>query len=261
MASFSPLPEDATVNVPRALRFLLPAALLGIAACARGGAASAPPPCILPDAALLVAPGEYELRPGSVDTVRLLASARPGAFEPLPAGCRAAWSLPDGGPASVDAGSGVLRVADDARDGAAFPLLARVAGREVRTVVRVVDPARSPLVGSWAQVGRTPCGAGAAESAPAEPILELRFHRDGRFSVTWIPFESYTDYWGTYSHDAGSGRLRLEVERGNHVPAELDLDGRAEVRDGVLRLREMSLGSRTPGGEPACGMRFQRGAP
>jgi hypothetical protein len=247
------------VNVPRALRSLLPAALLGLAACPRGGAVAAPPPCILPDAALLVSPGEYELRPGAVDTVRLLASTHPGAFERLPDGCRAAWSLPDGGPASVDAASGVLRVEAGAADGAAFPLLARVAGREVRTVVRVVDPERSPLVGTWAQVGRTPCGAGAAESAPAEPIRELRFHRDGRFSVTWLPFESYTDYWGTYAHDAASGRLRLEVERGNYVPAELDLDGRAEVQSGVLRLREMSLGERTPGGEPACGLRFARG--
>lgn len=247
------------MNVPRALRALLPAVLLGLAACARGGAASAPPPCILPDAALLVSAGEYELRPGAVDTVRLLASAHPGAFAPLPEGCRAAWSLPEGGPASVDAGSGVLRVRSDAEDGAAFPLLARVAGREVRTVVRVVDPARSPLVGTWAQVGRTPCGGGAGEAAPAEPIRELRFHRDGRFSVTWIPFESYTDYWGTYRHDAASGRLRLEVEGGNSVPAGLDLEGRAEVEDGVLRLREMSLGSRTPGAEPDCGLRFRRG--
>ncbi|MET0400599.1 MAG: hypothetical protein ABW277_27670 [Longimicrobiaceae bacterium] len=249
------------MNVARALRAFLPAALLGLAACARGGASSAPPPCTLPDAALLVSLGEYELRPGAVDTVRLLASTHPGAFEPLPAGCRAAWSLPGGGPASVDAASGVLRVAAGAADGVAFPLLARVAGREVRTVVRVVDPALSPLVGTWAQVGRTPCGAGAAESAPAEPIRELRFHRDGRFSVTWLPFESYTDYWGTYSHDAGSGRLRLEVERGNYVPAELDLDGLAELRGGVLRLREMSLGSRTPGGEADCGLRFARGGP
>ncbi|HEU0078076.1 MAG TPA: hypothetical protein VFQ76_10535 [Longimicrobiaceae bacterium] len=249
------------MNLRIALRALVPAARRARAACPRGGAVAAPPPCILPDAALLVTPGEYEVAPGAVSTVQLLASTHPGAFAPLPGGCRPAWSLPDGGPASVDAASGVLRVAADAADGAAFPLLARVAGREVRTVVRVVDPARSPLVGTWAQVGRTPCGAGAAEAAPAEPIRELRFRRDGSFSVTWLPFESYTDYWGTYSHDAASGRLRLVVERGNYVPAELDLDGRAEVQGGVLRLREMSLGSRTPGAEPSCGLRFERGGP
>ena len=250
------------MSLRRALRCLLPAAVAALAACARGGAGLVPPPCVGPDVPLLVAPGEYELRPGAIDTVQLFASTRPGAFQPLPAGCRPAWSLPDGGPASVDARLGVLRVAPHAADGAAFPLLARVAGREVRTTVRVVDPARSPLVGTWAQVGRTACGAAGAESAPADTIRELRFHRDGRFSVTWMPFESYTDYWGTYTHDAGSGRLLLVVAGGNSVPAELDLDGRAEVgTGGVLRLAEMWLGSRTPGGEPFCGLRFRRGGP
>ncbi len=248
------------MNVRRALRSLLPAALAVLAACARGGAVPAPPPCVGPDMPLLVAPGEYELRPGAVDTVRVFASTHPGAFSPLPEGCRPEWSLPDGGPASVDARLGVLRVAADAPDGAAFPLLARVAGREVRTVVRVVDPVRSPLVGAWAQVGRTPCGAAGTGSAAGDTIRELRFRRDGRFSVTWLPFESYTDYWGTYRHDAGSGRLVLEVEGGNFVPAELDVDGRAEVRaGGELLLSEMWLGSRTPGGEPSCGLRFRRG--
>jgi hypothetical protein len=223
--------------------------MAALAACARGGAGLVPPPCVGPDVPLLVAPGEYELRPGAVDTVQLFASPHPGAFQPLP-----------GGPASVDARLGILRVAPHAADGAAFPLLASVAGREVRTVVRVVDPARSPLVGIWTQVGRTACGAAGAESAPADTIRELRFHRDGRFSVTWMPFESYTDYWGTYTHDAGSGRLLLVVAGGNSVPAELDLDGRAEVgTGGVLRLAEMWLGSRAPGGEPFCGLRFRRG--
>ena len=247
------------MNLLCALRPLLPAALAALAACAHGGAVPGPPPCIGPDVPLLVAPGEYELRPGAVDTVQVYASAHPGAYSPLPEGCRPEWSLPDGGPASVDARLGVLRVAPDAPDGAAFPLLARVAGREVRTTVRVVDPALSPLVGTWTQVGRTACGAAGAESAPADTVRELRFGRDGRFGVTWLPFERYTDYWGTYTHDAATGRLVLEVEGGNFVPDDLDLDGRAEVQAaGVLRLAEMWLGSRTPGGAPSCGLRFRR---
>ncbi|HEX8274322.1 MAG TPA: hypothetical protein VF615_16920 [Longimicrobiaceae bacterium] len=240
----------------RALRTLLPAILLAMASCAGNAVPAAPPPCTLPEGALLVSPGEYELRPGTVDSVRLLVSRFPGAFESLPDGCRPAWSLPEGGPASVDARSGVIRIAPDAPDGTAFPLLARVGGREVRTTVRVVDPARSPLVGTWAQTGETPCGA--AEAAPAEPIRELQFRRDGTFGVTWMPFESYQDYWGAYTHDAASGRLKLMVQGGNFVPEELDLDGVAEIKGGVLRLREMWLGSRTPGGAPRCGMRFER---
>lgn len=237
----------------------LAVALPALAACAGNAVPAAPPPCVPPDAPLLVSPGEYELRPGTVDSVRLFVSRFPGAFEPLPEGCRPAWSLPEGGPASVDARSGVLRVAPGAPDGAAFPLLARVAGREVRTTVRVVDPARSPLVGTWAQTGETPCGG--AESAPAEPVRELQFRRDGTFSVTWTPFETYRDYWGTYAYDAASGRLRLAVKGGNFVPAELDPEGVAEVEDGVLRLREMWLGSRAPGAARACGLRFGRPGP
>ncbi|MEW5927151.1 MAG: hypothetical protein AB1941_06695 [Gemmatimonadota bacterium] len=239
-----------------ALRLVV--ALAALAACA-GNAVPAAPPCVPPDAPLLVSPGEYELRPGTVDSVRLHVSRFPGAFEPLPEGCRPVWSLPEGGPAGVDERSGVLRVAPDAPDGTAFPLLARVGGREVRTVVRVVDPARSPLVGTWAQTGETPCGG--AESAPAAPIRELQFRRDGTFGVTWVPFETYRDYWGTYTYDAASGRLRLTVEHGNFVPADLDPDGTAEIEDGVLRLRDMWLGSRNPTGGPRCGLRFERPGP
>lgn len=238
------------------LRTLIPAILLAMASCAGNAVPPVPPPCILPEGALMVSPGEYELRPGTVDSVRLFVSRFPGAFEPLPEGCRPAWSLPEGGPASVDARTGVLRIAPDAPDGTAFPLLARVGDREVRTVVRVVDPARSPLVGTWTQTGETACGG--AESAPAEPIRELQFRRDGTFGVTWMPFESYRDYWGTYTYDAASGRLRLVVQGGNFVPADLDPEGTAELEGGVLRLRDMWLGSRAPGGAPRCALRFER---
>lgn len=243
----------------RALRPLLPAALAALAACPRAGVGAGVPPCTLPDAPLLVTPGEYEVRPGAVDTLRVSSSTHPGAYEPLPASCAPAWFLPPEAPATVDARSGILRVASDAPDGTAFPLLARVAGREVRTVVRVVDPAASPLVGTWSQVARVPCDGASGESAPADPIRELRFRRDGRFSVTWLPFESYTDYWGAYTHDRGSGRLRLTVERGNFVPADLDLDGNAEIREArTLQLTGIRLGSRTPDAEPSCGLRFER---
>lgn len=253
-------PPDPTLSLDSALRTLLPAVLLAMASCAGNAVPAAPPPCTLPEGALMLSPSvEYELRPGAVDSLRLFVSRFPGAFEPLPDGCRPEWSLPEGGPASLDAGSGTLRVEADAPDGTSFPLLARVGGREVRTVVRVVDPARSPLVGTWAQTGETPCGG--AEAAPAEPIRELQFRRDGTFGVTWMPFESYRDYWGTYTHDAASGRLRLVVQGGNFVPADLDPEGVAEVEGGVLRLRKMWLGSRNPTGAARCGLRFERPGP
>lgn len=234
------------------------ALLLALAACAHVGAGVRPSACVPPDAPLFVSLGELEVAPGSADTLRVFASSHPGAYEPLPTSCRPVWSLGAGSPASLDAASGVLRVAPDAPDGASIPVLARVGGQAVRAVVRVVDRAASPLAGTWTQVGETACGGGA-ESAPADPIRELRFRRDGTFTVTWLPFEAYNDYWGTYTFDRASGRLSLRVEHGNFVPPELDLDGRAEVRDArVLRLPELWLGSRTPDARRACGLRFER---
>jgi hypothetical protein len=32
---------------------------------------------------------------------------------------------------------------------------------------------------------------------PELPIQELVFAADSTFAVTWFPFESYVDYWGT----------------------------------------------------------------
>jgi hypothetical protein len=214
--------------------------------------------CELPDVPLLVTPGEYEVAPGTTQTLQLFSSARPGAFERLPPPCRAYWSLSDGAPASIGAATGTLIVAGDAPDGLGFTVIARLAGRDVTTSVRVVDPGESPLVGTWRQRGEVAC-MGSEERVVPEPIRELRFRRDGGFSVTWNPFESYTDYSGTFAYDAARGTLRLTVTQSNSLPPELDLEGRAELGgDGVLRLRGLWLGSRTPGEERGCGMIFER---
>lgn len=224
-----------------------------------GGSPAGAPACSLPDAPLLITPGEYELAPGDTAALQVYSSTRPGAFERLPGSCRPAWSLSEDAPATLGPRSGVLRVSAEARDGARFTVRASLGEREVSTVVRVVDPVQSPLVGIWSQVGRTPCAA-ADEPAPAtDPIRELRFMRNGRFSVTWVPFESYTDYAGSYTYDPASGALRLQVERSNFLPHDLDLDGHAGFDDaGVLNLADLWLGSRTPGEEAWCGMSFRR---
>lgn len=237
-------------------------AVLGAGCAARDpgpfSAANAPS-CSPPDAPLLIAFGEYEVAPGATDTLHVFSSTRPGAIDPLPDACRPVWTLSADAPATLAPGSGVLRVSPDADDGARFTVSARVADRTASTVVRVVDPARSPLVGTWSQASETACAAPHVESPPEKPIRELRFRRNGRFSVTWIPFESYTDYWGTYTYDPGSGILRLRIEESNFLPEGLDLEGRAEVVGGdVLHLSDLWLGSRTPGAEQTCGTAFHR---
>lgn len=243
----------------RAWRPLAPVALLLLGACLRPASVANAPACSPPEAPLLIALGEYEVSPGTLDTLEVFSSTHPGAVDPLPDACRPVWSLGADAPATLAPRSGILRVSPGAPDGARFTVSARVADRVASTEVRVVDPAQSPLVGTWSHVGQAPCADPHAASPPEEPIRELRFRGNGRFSVTWIPFESYTDYAGTYSYDPRSGLLRLRVEQSNFLPADLDLEGRAELADGgILHLSDLWLGSRTPGAERACRMTFHR---
>ncbi|HEX2189180.1 MAG TPA: hypothetical protein VHG51_09805 [Longimicrobiaceae bacterium] len=250
---------DRPTPTPRSRRLLAPAALLLLGACLRPAPAANAPACSPPEAPLLVAFGEMEVAPGAADTLEVFSSTHPGAVDPLPGSCRPVWSLGGDAPATIDARSGLLRIAPDAPDGARFAVSARVGDRVATAEVRVVDPARNPLVGTWSQAGETPCTGADSASPPAEPVRELRFRGDGRFGVTWVPFESYTDYWGTYDFDPANGVLRLRVEHGNFVPDDLDLEGRAELAGpGVLYLSEVWLGSRTPGAERACRLTFHR---
>ena len=74
-------------------------------------------------------------------------------------------------------------------------------------------PAVAPtLVGKWSQV-RDGCDGHA--------IGEVIFRPDGTFSVTWAPFETYVDYWGTYQFDPGTSELTLTPDGGNFVPADI----------------------------------------
>ncbi len=74
-------------------------------------------------------------------------------------------------------------------------------------------PATAPtLAGKWSQV-RDACNGHA--------IGEVIFRTDGTFAVTWAPFETYVDYWGTYRFDPGTGELTLTPDGGNFIPADV----------------------------------------
>lgn len=113
----------------------------------------------------------------------------------------------------------------------------------------------SPLTGLWHQTGAT-CASGAAES-----VEELEFEAGGRFLVTFVPFETYHDYWGPYRFDAATGALAMTVERGNSIPTDLDLEGRATLAaNGELAIEGIDFG--TPHGATpkarTCTLRFTR---
>jgi hypothetical protein len=211
-----------------------------LAACAHPPRSAAVPDCVLGDFPLVITIGEHEAAPGSVDTLRVSQYRGPFGLHDLPPHCSPVWSLAPGAPAELSPASGILRVAANAPDGATFALSAR------------------PLVGHWTEVTQTACGATVAET-PAAPLRELVFGGDGHFSVTWMPFESYKDYWGTYQFDRQTGKLQLQVVGGNYVPNGLDLDGRA-LFEGTdeIRLSDLWLGSRTPPPGQVCASTFRR---
>lgn len=106
---------------------------------------------------------------------------------------------------------------------AAFGLLASCAS---------LPPNQSP-VGTWAQ-RQTDC----------TPVREMVFRADATFLMTWTPFESYWDYGGTWSYDAATGELEIELRRpGNYVPPDIDLSGRATITADTMTLHDMSFGS------------------
>ena len=133
------------------------------------------------------------------------------------------------------------------------------AGENKSAPANVARPAAapSPLTGLWHQSNAACPGGGQ----PPAPVEELEFEAGGRALVTFVPFETYHDYWGPYRYDEATGALAMTVERGNAIPPDLDLEGRATLApDGELVIEGIGFG--TPRGEargaPGCTLRFVR---
>jgi hypothetical protein len=233
------------------------------AACATKPRPDTPPPaptCVLSVFPLFITLEALEIAPGGSATLRVSELQGPAGLKPMSESCHPVWSVSDGAPATISRGGGVLQVAQDAPDGAVFGVVAQVAGVTLEAGVQVFDPVRNPLVGTWRQSAGTPCGSTESMDAGNEAVRELIFQANGSFSVAWSPFETYKDYWGTYTYEVGSGRLRLQVSGGNHVPHDLDPNGQALLSgSGELQLVDMSLGSRSSMREFAfCKATFRR---
>ena len=153
------------------------------------------------------------------------------------------WAVTPAEGASIST-DGLLTVAADAANGSVYTVSADVEeGRRIVAIdVHVFDPDENPLVGFWHEEAQFTCGEG--ETVVLEDnIGELEFRADGRFYVTWRPFEEYRDYWGTYTFDLAAGTLALSVEGGNHVPEGTDLEGSFSIdADSKLFLEDMWLG-------------------
>jgi hypothetical protein len=238
------------------IRLLLPV-IATVLAPLPGDAISAQAGCRIPSGyAMLISAEPLEMAPGETRVVQVAIARTPSApRQPLPRGCSVRWSVPPGAHASIDA-AGRLRLTRAARVGDRMTVTAGVAGQQLWQEVRVIDPRPNPVAGAWRQSGPAQCTG--APAGALEPVRELMIGRDWRFSLTFTPFETYRDYWGTYTYDPASGALAMHVAGGNRVPPGLDLAGTARVENGRLTLRGMWLGQPAAGTPRTCTYVFVR---
>jgi len=168
-----------------------------------------------------------------------MANVAPAGTVAIPVSCTSDWTV--AGPAKLSADRTRLDIDPDAAPGSVVSIGFSHAGKAIAAELTVVGRDAVVLTGRYSQKSAQGCEA-------AEKVRELEFQPGNRFAVTFFPFETYRDYWGTYAFDAATGRLRMTVEGGNFTPPGLDLEGQAELVSGKLTLREMFLGSR--GGPP-----------
>lgn len=136
----------------------------------------------------------------------------------------------------------------DAPSGQSYTVTARYGGKDIRAEMRVFRPDEQPLVGTWQQeVGCT----------GREPMRELIFEAGGGFRATYTPFESYYDFWGSYSFDVATSTLTLDITGGNRVPDSAK-DGTIIIEGDSFRLGTASLGA---GDGSICTSPFYRRTP
>ncbi|HEX8626096.1 MAG TPA: hypothetical protein VF782_13605 [Allosphingosinicella sp.] len=182
-------------------------------------------------------------RQGAVVRLTPTVDRSPAGTDEIPLKCTSGWAVT--GPAVLSPDRKSLTIAPDAAPGSIVLVRFQFEGKPVSTQFRVVARDEIVLTGRYSQQGLEGCHA-------PEPVRELEFRPDNRFSVTFMPFETYQDYWGSYSFDPATKQIRLKVEGGNFVPPSLDLEGEAELAEGRLRLKGIFLGSRDGAPQSGC---------
>jgi hypothetical protein len=202
--------------------------------------------------------GFYQAQPG--ESVDIDLGVIECCYMFTPVNVCATYSVEGDAGASIDAASGVLDIGPAVPSGTELVVTADIqSGAATRTVsVFVYDPAENPLVGGWTETAQIDC-ATSMESPPPTPMQELAFWANGTFWATWMPFELYVDYTGTYTFDLATGELVMTPNPGgNYVPPDVDGTGTFSIEGTDLVLQDMWLG--TPQGSndpPACGHRLE----
>lgn len=235
----------------RALLCLTLLAAAGAAACRPEPPAPPPPPdveCEPPGYHFAFVETDTTIyRQGGVVRVTPMVNLAPAGTKEIPLRCTSGWKVT--GPAALSPDRKSVVIDADAPVGSKVVVAFEHAGAPVARSLAVIGKDEVVLTGRWSQREITGCPV-------TEEVRELEFQPGNRFSVTFRPFESYRDYWGTYSFNPATGQLRLSVEGGNFIPPGLDLEGRAELSSGRLVLKDLFLGGRESYSETGCTYTF-----
>lgn len=195
-------------------------------------------------------------RQGETLTLRAHVPQGPYAPKSVPITCLTQWTVHPAGAASVSPLDGRLTIAPDAPAPEILTVGAQAPGGFAHLTTALVGRDDLVLTGRWSQV-EIDCGEAAP---PKEPVRELEFDSLGGFSVTYLPFETYRDYWGQARFDATLGKLDLTVTGENFTPRDPILSGPVRLdAEGRLILDGFNLGEREPTRRPGpCRYVFAR---
>ncbi|HEY0111685.1 MAG TPA: hypothetical protein VGB59_00890 [Allosphingosinicella sp.] len=182
-------------------------------------------------------------RQGATVKVTPTIDQAPFGTRDVPLKCVSDWAVT--GPAALSPDRTSLTFAPDAAPGSAVRVSFKYADKPVLAEFKVVGKDETVLTGRYSQQALAGCQV-------QDPVRELEFTPGNGFSVTFMPFETYKDYWGTYSFDPATRRILLTVKGGNFTPPGLDLDGEAELSGGKLVLKDLYLGSRNGAPQRDC---------
>ncbi|HEY6250138.1 MAG TPA: hypothetical protein VI685_09255 [Candidatus Angelobacter sp.] len=195
---------------------------------------------------------DVQLHPGDSHQFSLAILSTFAPSQDVPA-C-ATWKIEPEGKGATISLTGLLQVDSKTPPRSRFVVTADIEqGRTQRQMgVIVYTNDDQPLVGFWREKSRVECLA-QKETTSSQPIQELEFKAKGSFSVTWVPFEVYRDYWGSYTSDNSTGVLSLRIENGNYVPADFRGAGKFKLTDkDTLELTGLYLSEKHAPGQPAA---------
>ncbi len=182
-------------------------------------------------------------RQGETISLRAYVLQGPYAAKDVPLECLAGWIIAPTGAATLSLDHSRLTIAADAPAGELLTVEAQGPGGFAHLTTTLIGRDERVLTGRWRQVD-VDCPTG---SEPREPVRELEFNAMGGFAVTYLPFETYKDYWGKARFDDARGHLLLTVQGGNREPRNPLLEGEARLgANGRLTLNGFHLGAQDP---------------